>query len=84
MVFWYWWMSKVLEKNVFGEYENVGVQKNRWIDRSLFVELWTIVFIDEERENRKRDNLINNCFCVSIFKIDSSKKMFHERINILW
>lgn len=84
MVFWYWWMSKVLEKNVFGEYESVGVQKNRWIDRSLFVELWTIVFIDEERENRKRDNLINNCFCVSIFKIDSSKKMFHERINILW
>lgn len=84
MVFWYWWMSKVLEKNVFGEYENVDVQKNRWIDRSLFVELWAIVFIDEERENRKRDNLINNCFCVSIFKIDSSEKMFHERINILW
>lgn len=54
------------------------------MNRSKFIcRIMSNRIYDEEKENRKRDNLINNCFCVSIFKIDSSEKMFHERINIL-
>lgn len=74
MVFWYWWMSKVLEKNGFGEYENVGVKKYESIEVYL-LNYEQSVFRWNER--MKRDNLINNYFCVLIFKIDFSK-MFHE------